>query len=416
MDSIIQSIFDLPLLTKGFIFTIAIMLVYANLKFDQRSVHLWPTILTISGIFGTFLGIAIGLSHFDTDHVQESVPALLAGMKTAFWASVVGVGGALIIKIRYAIAGIAREEEEENLEGATIDDLANHLLEVKRAISGDDESTLISQTKLLRQDSNDRLDAIKKSMQTYLEQMAENNSKALIEALKEVIRDFNAKINEQFGDNFKQLNEAVGQMLVWQDKYRQQIGEMIQQQDLSSKNMSVATDRYSEIVSKAEVFTHVAAQLFQLLQSLEDQRTRLEQSLQALGTLLLKASDGLPEIEKKIVEMTRQVGQGVQTSTEDMQKTIRSLSQTLETGLNEQKKLMNETVAATNREFNQHIKQITDKTREQVTNLDGALEAELKKSLDSLGRQLAALSQKFTSDYGPLTERLREIVGIARGV
>jgi len=40
--------------------------------------------------------------------------------------------------------------------------------------------------------------------------MAENNSKALIEALQEVIRDFNAKINEQFGENFKQLNEAVG--------------------------------------------------------------------------------------------------------------------------------------------------------------------------------------------------------------
>lgn len=416
MEAIIQGFLDLPPLTKGFIFTIAIMLSYANLKFDQQAVRLWPTILTITGIFGTFLGIAIGLSSFDTNKVQDSVPTLLAGMKTAFWASVLGVGGALVIKIRYAIAGLAQKDEGEIREGATIDDLAKYLLEVKKAISGDDESTLVSQTKLLRQDSNDRLDAIKKSMQTYLEQMAENNSKALIEALKEVIRDFNAKINEQFGDNFKQLNEAVGQILIWQEKYRQQITEMIQQQDLTAKNMSVASERYSDLVSKAEVFTHVAGQLFQLLQSLELQRARLEQSLQALGTLLLKASDGLPDIERKIVEMTRQVGQGVQTSTEDMQKTIRSLSQTLETSLNEQKKLMTETMAGTNREFNQHIKQITEKTREQVTNLDAALEVELKKSLDSLGRQLAALSQKFTADYGPLTDRLREIVGMARGV
>jgi DNA anti-recombination protein RmuC len=416
MDQLFDFFYMLPTLTKVFVIVICGMFAYANIEYNQRSIQLWPTILTITGIFGTFIGIAVGLHSFDTDKIQESVPALLAGMKTAFGASVVGVGGALLIKLRYAVFGVIEREDDYATEGATIDDLVRHLLEVKKAISGDDESTLISQTKLLRQDSNDRLDGIKKAMQTYLEQMAENNSKALIEALKEVIRDFNAKINEQFGDNFKQLNEAVGQILVWQEKYRQQITEMIQQQELTSKNMATASERYSDLISKSEVFTHVAGQLFALLQSLEEQRSRLEQSLKSLGNLLVKASDGLPEIERKIVEMTRQVGEGVQSSTQDMQKTIRSLSQSLEAALTDQKKLITETVATTNREFNQHIKQITDKTKEQVSTLDAALEAELKKSLDSLGRQLAALSQKFASDYGPLTERLREVVGIARGI
>ena len=39
----------------------------------------------------------------------------------------------------------------------------------------------------------------------------------LIEALKEVIRDFNKNLNEQFGENFKQLNEAVERTVVWQE-------------------------------------------------------------------------------------------------------------------------------------------------------------------------------------------------------
>ena len=43
--------------------------------------------------------------------------------------------------------------------------------------------------------------------------MADGNSKALISALQDVIRDFNVKISEQFGDNFKQLNVAVGRLL-----------------------------------------------------------------------------------------------------------------------------------------------------------------------------------------------------------
>ncbi len=75
----------------------------------------------------------------------------------------------------------------------------------------------------MRQESRDGLVTLKTSFDDFLKSAAENNSKALIQALQEVIRDFNAKINEQFGDNFKQLNAAVEKILVWQEKYRQQL-------------------------------------------------------------------------------------------------------------------------------------------------------------------------------------------------
>ncbi len=70
------------------------------------------------------------------------------------------------------------------------------------ALGGKEDSSLLTQTKLLRQETGDRLHSLKSSLDSYMEKMADNNSKALIEALKEVIRDFNAKINEQFGENF----------------------------------------------------------------------------------------------------------------------------------------------------------------------------------------------------------------------
>ena len=64
------------------------------------------------------------------------------------------------------------------------------------------------------------MDGLRRSQAEFMAKMAENNSKALIQALQEVIRDFNTKISEQFGDNFNQLNSAVGQLLVWQERYR----------------------------------------------------------------------------------------------------------------------------------------------------------------------------------------------------
>lgn len=43
------------------------------------------------GILGTFIGIAIGLYHFDVTNIQKSMPALLEGLETAFVTSGVGM-------------------------------------------------------------------------------------------------------------------------------------------------------------------------------------------------------------------------------------------------------------------------------------------------------------------------------------
>ena len=79
-------------------------------------------------------------------------------------------------------------------------------------------------------------------------------SKALIEALRDVIRDFNAKLTEQFGDNFKQLNEAVGKLLVWQNQYTTHIETMTARHVTIVDSMKVASDNYEQLVVKAGTF------------------------------------------------------------------------------------------------------------------------------------------------------------------
>lgn len=43
------------------------------------------------GVLGTFVGITFGLLFFDTYDLEKSVPALLDGMKSAFFTSIVGM-------------------------------------------------------------------------------------------------------------------------------------------------------------------------------------------------------------------------------------------------------------------------------------------------------------------------------------
>ena len=407
----------LPLITQ---WAVAVLLVSSLIVhlfvYGERTVHDGPSIFTTAGIFFTFLGIAEGLYGFDVQKIDASIPILLSGLKTAFIASVVGVGAALSIKLRYALFGFKAVDPTTKVEGATVDDLHAQLVAVQKAIVGNDDLTLLSQMKLTRQDTNDRLDELKRSQASFMEQMAESNSKALIQALQEVIRDFNTKISEQFGENFKQLNEAVGKLLEWQETYRMQMTEMIDQQSRSADNMITATDRYEAIVNKTEAFSESAHKLSDLLTGLQTQRTHLHEALSSLAGLLTTASGSLPEIGSKIIQLTEQVTSSVKNNQDEMTATIRNSAVALQGTIADLRALLLETTQAANGQVNDHLRQLADKTTEQITKLDLALETELSKSISSLGRQLTALSGQFVEDYTPLTEKLRQLVQVPRGV
>jgi hypothetical protein len=365
---------NLSPLTELAIVLITLAGVGFHLRWSKRSTTLGPTLLTTLGIFFCFVGIAWGLLDFDTDDVRASVPHLLLGIRTSFWASVAGIGFALTIKARQVIFGDPRPRGTGSpAGGATVDDL-------------------VVQLQLSRQDSNARLDALTESFDAYARKVAEANSKALIQALQEVIRDFNAKINEQFGDNFRQLNSAVGKLVEWQSGHETHLESLIEQETATRNNMTEASLRYAELINNSGAFVTVAGSLGKILTGLETQRRQLESSLGGFASLVDKAATGLPQIERRIVAMTEQIESGVRASHEQLTATLQ----------------------AANAQLNAHLRQATDDSKQHIAILDKALEEELRRAIESLGRQLTALSQKFVQDYTPLTTQLQRVLQSAQ--
>jgi hypothetical protein len=144
------------------------------------------------------LGITVGLFRFDTTDIQGSVPSLLTGLQTAFVGSALGVFWALSLKYRDYVFGVRRAPGvvDTTLE-VTAADMVAHLKSITNALVGGEEGSLISQIKLSRQDTNDRLDALKAAQTEALAKLSEMGSKALVEALRDVIRDFNKKITSE---------------------------------------------------------------------------------------------------------------------------------------------------------------------------------------------------------------------------
>src|SRR5690554_8136770 len=91
--------------TLGFFVVITALTLYFHFfRYHVRIRETGPAILTSIGIFGTVLGVAIGLWGFDATDIQGSVPKLVVGLRTAFWSSIAGLFGALTLQLRAVLS------------------------------------------------------------------------------------------------------------------------------------------------------------------------------------------------------------------------------------------------------------------------------------------------------------------------
>jgi len=398
--------------TLGLIVIILVLTVYFQVfRYNARTAEAAPTILTSIGIFGTFLGVALGLSDFDTLHLQDSVPQLLSGLKTAFWSSIAGLLGALTIKFR-AVMDITHADDNQ-AHTASIDDLKNELAKIHSALSGEDDQNLLQEFALMRLEQKRQSEDLIIAMQHYQKEMVEANTQALIDALAVVMRDFNTKIDEQYGDNFKRLNESVGQMLQWQQQYKQQLVELADNQQSIGSAMQDASSAFENMVVHAQSFNGISESLGSMLQGLNTQRDVLDQHLSGLAKLVNDAGEGLPKLEERMLFLTSGLADSLHSYSQRMEdmlnKTTHSMS---ETTVNLTSQLQTAYSGAFDQLDDKILKTLTQ-TDKQIAKLDAALEHELNKSLKTMGEQLGALSEKFVQDYSPLTERLHDLVNLA---
>ncbi len=374
-------------------------------KYDRyASIH-GPEILTTMGIFGCFVGIALALLNFDPKDVTNSVPQLLNGVKTAFWASVCGVFGALAIKMRQRFGSAPTQTSGDELKSASLEDVVSAIILLRKTIAGENDSSLISQIKLLRQEQNDHAVNLRKSLDEFADKVSELGSKALIEALEKVIRDFNTQLNEQFGENFKQLNFAVEKLVIWQQQYKDELDKLQIVQNESAKNLKLSADSFRVIVEKAESYTESAIKLDELLAQFKAQYAVMLQSQESLAKVLLDMKSVEPSFSAKLEDLTQTFKSSTTALADETKKQIQIFGE-----------ILNKTVPELQNKINEQIANTNEQLKKNFDTLDKNLEIELEKSLAGLGQQLASLSEKFVQDYTPLTERLREVVNMTKGV
>ncbi len=363
---------------------------------SQSAVHA-PTILTSTGIFGTFIGVAMGLLEFDTSDIQSSVPGLIGGLQTAFWTSIAGLLGALLVKFRHLATVLRQHQRQSSYESATVDDLANLLSDIHRSLSDPEAGGLNTTIKDLRQQQHEENQGLKRSLEQYQADMTEANTQALIRALETVLKDFNAQIDVQYGENFKKLNEAVGNMLLWQQNYKTELQELLVTQKSNGELLDKASRAYEKVVTHSEVFNQVSESLGGLMEALQAQAQGLDQYLSQLSTVAEKAAAGLPSLEGRVDALTDQLAESVTRNQQQLSQVLDESSRALRDTSAEVHRNLADSLTQSQTGLHQQVETLVQRTSNQLEEMDKGLERELTKALTTFGYQLTSLSEKFVN-------------------
>lgn len=392
---------DLTTITWILIGSMLVLIAYFHgPSFSLQTVRTAPSILTSFGIFGTFLGIAFGLMQFDSADIEASVPVMIDGLGVAVWSSVTGILGALSIRLRAALQAIRQTGKESNAQ-ATVTDLNNAIVALNENLGE------------LRQESRADSASLLESNQRYREDMVAANSEALTQAIESVMRDFNSRIEVQYGENFQKFNESLGQLLQWQQSYSGQLEKMLEAQQSSIQVIQYASDSYEKMIEHSREFNRVAGSLGELLRGLEQQTSNLEGYLSGLSGLVGQASEGLPALSDYVSELTVKLSSSIEENNKSVTQLLSQAAQDIGKTVAEVNQSLATSVTDAHSGLAEHVQAMAERTDAQAQRLDEAMQKELTQALQTFGYQLTALSEKFVNDYMPLTDRLRDILQLA---
>lgn len=150
------------------------------------------------------------------------------------------------------------------------------------------------------------------ALDQFAEMMSRAATEQIIDALKNVIQEFNERLTEQFGENFKALDESVKSLVTWQEQYRQQVEKMGEQYEQSVESLVGTREAVSGIWTECENIPKAMNDLKEVLEVNQHQITELQRHLEAFVTMRDKAVEAVPVIQGQVENL----GQQLASSTE----------------------------------------------------------------------------------------------------
>lgn len=315
-----------------------------NILFEKRRIiDSLPNIISTLGVIGTFLGITIGLIDFNPspDKIDASISTLLGGLKTAFFTSLAGMTGSLLL--RYFVTDKIFDEQEEGVSSAEQASIAicKEIQSMNQQMIAAIRSSSDSQTQMLKEMISIKSSQLTffNSMQSQLEKISSQNIDAMntnfetlvllnrnqdtnISSIKASINETNRNVAEVLETENaiasiqqNQLDEAKK----YSELLRAEVDEIELKMTETNKLLTAKFDEFSELLQKSntealvEVMKKVTEefqkQMNQLISKLvQENFEQLNNSVENLNVWQQENKNMISQLTVKYKQMTEEFG------------------------------------------------------------------------------------------------------------
>jgi methyl-accepting chemotaxis protein len=291
---------------------------------NQNDLDLIPSMFTTIGILGTFGGIAYGLWFFEPTDIENSIPTLLKGLKTAFFASIFGIALSIVFSKRISFIKNKNEKGVLSDETKAIKQLIEAIEELRNDFSStDDNGNKIKAGNVFRdiyKESQKQSNALQSfstnlalTIEAGFEQILNNPNEVLVNEIRDLkteIEKLGTNISENTGDGMERI---VSNLEV-------SISKMIEE-----FKTSMSGDTKNEM-------EHLAKILGQAGGSLSDFPVKLQNMTDNLNENFRGLQDVVKQISQQTLSQSEDSTNAMKKQVEEMSEILRSKVGDLQTG------------------------------------------------------------------------------------
>ena len=258
-------------------------------------IEMIPSLVSTLGVLGTFAGITLGLVFFDTRNLPQSIPLLLNGLKTAFFTSLAGMIGSLVLSSKV-------NKLFDKKTGGVSDSAEAAGMVVKALETMQKQSEEQTKTQNLFYNT---IQQLVQAVETHTNSLSDNISKMSV-AVASLSLDVTS-----IRDSQQAVDEKMGHLLPTVGNIEETNKSMLSNVEAQNSRLGEITDHTDALVSgQAEISTHVAkfgevlhGEILEIEDKMTETNRLLVEKFDEFSELLKKSNtEALVEVMKKVTE------------------------------------------------------------------------------------------------------------------
>lgn len=354
----------------------------------RRIVEYFPTAVSTLGVLGTFFGITMGLVAFDSGNLDQSIPGLLDGLKTAFFTSLAGMIGSMILS---SILNLKQDKTDKGV--SDINQAAGTICNAVQSMSEMNKRTLEKLAAQMEEQEKDRK-AFYRTMGDVMDKVKLSQA-----AIAETLGSINTTTSSTASalDSLVILGRSQEASLA---TVKESIDKVSTSSDTQTAAITAMSETMSGIRTGVEALSNISDSVLQSVGRIEEASASQTEAMQSVQ----KNADEIAGSTHHLAEILDVVS-GMSSTQDQMNDQVQKLKDILDGEVDQIERSMDKTNSLLERKFDEFTELLKKSNTEALVEVMKEVTAEFQKQMDAL---ISKLIQENFDQLNKSVERLNQ--------